>query len=422
MRLGDTLIRLGYCSAAQVHEGLAAQVVYGARLGTNLIELGHLDLDRLARALAKRHKMPAALAGHFERRDLLIQAKVPAELAAKLFAVPLGRLAHDAARIAVAVRDRLPEHARGELAFLLDVEPDQVVEAVAPELRLYYHLELAYQLPRPNRFLRVDRDRSGVMSVPVAPPSVEDSDVDGPVWTDAAPAAPPTGPISDVEPAALDYQTAPIVDDATGKARRRFVPELGAEPPPGPQTLARIAIRPRLSDPLLAPVADRSGEPPRGLDEVVRAIRRATTRDRVAELVLAAVRDHGADAAVLLVVRQQIAIGWKGFCGADGTAIESLALALGGGGAVATAFRERQVAAVTIDLDPDPVDAAMGSLLGGPTPTWSCAAPISVGDHVVCILYAHGAVASDEAPGPRLAALAEAAGVAFGRLVRAAQR
>ena len=91
-RLGDILIRLGFCSAAQVQEGLAAQVLYGGRLGTNLIELGHIDLDRLARALARRARLPAALAGHFERRDLAVQARVPAELAAKLRAVPLGKI------------------------------------------------------------------------------------------------------------------------------------------------------------------------------------------------------------------------------------------------------------------------------------------------------------------------------------------
>ena len=181
-RLGDILVKLGLCTPEQVQSALAAQVLYGARLGTNLIELGHINLDNLARGLARRAKLPAALAGHFERRDLTIPARVPAELAAKLKAVPLGKLAHDSDRVAVAVRDRLSEHARGELAFHLDIEPDQIVEAVAPELRLYYHLELAYQIPRANRFLRVDRDRSGVIAVPQAPPTAEESDVELPAW------------------------------------------------------------------------------------------------------------------------------------------------------------------------------------------------------------------------------------------------
>lgn len=422
MRLGETLIRLGYCTPEQIQEGLAAQVLYGARLGTNLIELGHIDLDLLARGLAKRSKMPAALAGHFERRDLAIQAKLPPELAAKLFAVPLGKLAHDASRIAVAVRDRLPEHARGELAFLLDVEPENVVEAVAPELRLYYHLELAYQIPRGNRFLRVDRDRSGVMSVPVAPPAGEDSDVDGQPWAEAAAATTAsTGPVSDVEPAALDYQTAPAVDDATGRARRRFVDELGQAAAPG-QQLARIAVRSRASDGAVAPVTEESA-PPRNLDELLRSVRRAGTRDRVAELILAVARSCELDAAVMLVVRQQIAMGWKGYCGGDGAAIESLALSLGGDGLIAKAFRDGGARTLVDDETAEPVDRAMWALLGGVAPTWACAAPIAIGDHVVCVLYVHAAAAAPDGEVCTLMGqLAEAAGVAFTRMVRAAQR
>ena len=53
-RLGDILVKLGLCTPEQVQSALAAQVLYGARLGTNLIELGHVNLDNLARGLARR--------------------------------------------------------------------------------------------------------------------------------------------------------------------------------------------------------------------------------------------------------------------------------------------------------------------------------------------------------------------------------
>ncbi len=176
-RLGEILVQLGLISEDQLHEALSAQVVYGGRLGTNLVEIGHLTLDGLAKALARRHRMPAALAGHFDRCDAVIQQRVPSDVAGKWRVVPIGRLAHDSRRVAVAVRDPLPEHGRGELAFHLDVEPSEVVQAVAPELRIHYHLELAYQIPRANRFLRV---KSRVQTeLPVPPAAVDDTDIGG---------------------------------------------------------------------------------------------------------------------------------------------------------------------------------------------------------------------------------------------------
>lgn len=425
-RLGDILVKLGLCTPEQVQSALAAQVLYGARLGTNLIELGHINLDNLARGLARRAKLPAALAGHFERRDLAIQAMVPADLAAKLKAVPLGKLAHDSDRIAIAVRDRLSEHARGELAYHLDVEPDQLVEAVAPELRLYYHLELAYQIPRANRFLRVDRDRSGVIAVPQAPPTAsEDSDVDMPAWSGdaAAPTPPPVPPSSDVEPAALDYQTAPAVDDDVGRARRRFVAQLG-QPQPTNQ-LARIAVRQVITEVGLRPVSELGDGPPRSKDELLRAIRRAPSRDRVAELVLTSLADLPGvplDAVALLVVRQRVAMGWKGVCPEGAGAIESLALALSGEGVVARCYQEQRP--LTVSLAPATtadVDRQMWSVMGGRTPTAATIAPISIGDQIVCMLYGHGHVDLTEAA-TMVVAMAEASGVAFSRLLRAAQR
>jgi Type II secretion system (T2SS), protein E, N-terminal domain len=405
-----------------VQEGLAAQVVYGARLGTNLIELGHLDLDTLTRGLARRSRIPAALAGHFERRDLAIQSKVPGELAAKIAAVPLGRLAHDSQRIAVAVRDRLSEHARGELAFHLDIDAEQIVEAIAPELRLHYHLELAYQIPRANRFLRVDSR----VAIPVPQPSdtVEDTDVEAATWTGdptPSPVTPSAGALSDsdISPAVLDYQTAPSVDEVTGRARRRLVPALGDQPA---VKLARIAVRQvhhggqQFQPERLVP-SDR--------DELTRAIRRASSRDRVAELVLGAISDlpeAAIDTAIVFVVRLPLAIGWKGFCPGGIAAIESLAMSVDDDSVIARSFHGQAptLTAVTVD-DCPATDRSMWTLLGAGPPASMLVTPIAVADQIVCLLYTHAAV--DLAPvRPFIELVTAAAGTAFSRLLRATNR
>lgn len=421
-RLGDILVELGLCTAPQVHAGLSAQVLYGGRLGTNLVEQGVIDLDGVARGLARRLRLPAALGGHFERRDLAIQARMPSDLAAKLRAVPIGRLASDSDRIAIAVRDRLSEHARGEIAFHLDVEPEQLVEAITPELRLYYHLELAYQIPRANRFLRVD-SRTGIPVVPLAPLPREDSDVDMmPVPDTVTPQSSPIITIPETgdrpEPAVLDYQTGASVDDETGKARRRFVPALGE-----PAALARIAVRQVTTD-----VHQRPGElrpPVRSADELSRTIRRAGSRDKVATLVMNALGDLPSsplDAAIFLIVRPPLAIGWKGFCHGGMTAVEALAVPLAEPGLVARAYHDGCGRLTDCDEQPPGrIDLEMWNLLGGRAPNRVAVAPISVGTQVVCLLYAH-ARGSLGAAAELVPILAEAAGIGFTRLLRAAQR
>ena len=62
-------------------------------MGTNLIELGYIDLDELSRALGKHHDLPAALARHFQRADLDLQRQLPAQLADRHSFVPILRLA-----------------------------------------------------------------------------------------------------------------------------------------------------------------------------------------------------------------------------------------------------------------------------------------------------------------------------------------
>ncbi|RKH12258.1 general secretion pathway protein GspE [Corallococcus sp. CA053C] len=55
MRLGELLVKDGLVSAAAVEEALESQVVHGGRLGTNLVELGLLSEQDLAKSLGKLH-------------------------------------------------------------------------------------------------------------------------------------------------------------------------------------------------------------------------------------------------------------------------------------------------------------------------------------------------------------------------------
>ncbi|HUQ08550.1 MAG TPA: hypothetical protein VM261_38930 [Kofleriaceae bacterium] len=468
-RLGEILVQQQLITEVQLHEGLQTQVLYGARLGTNLVELGYLTLDQLAKALARRHRVPAALGNHFDRCDPALQQRLPAHIAGKWRAVPIGRLAQDQSRIAVAVRDPLPEHGRGELAFQLDVEPEELVFAVAPELRIHYHLELAYQIPRANRFMRVPGARVPT-EVPVVPDSVEDTNLEG--WSFRAgkgekpstlvrasghvvvetekvpvlPREPPPMPSLPAQAAAADSAR---VDDLElglgsdpslkldsqvglkphgvgvtpqqGAERRHFVPTLGDTSTQS--TLARIAVRQVASESGIRPIIEFPQPRPSSVDDLARAVRRAETRDRVGELIVDALAElPGAplDAAAIFVVRPPLAVGWKGFCDDGRAVIDSLAVPLDQPGILARSYGEKE----TLVLEPRAatvIDERMWSLFGGLTPRYVLVAPICVGDHVVCMLYAQSSAGLGQAEALAIT-LAEAASTAFGRLLRAAQR
>lgn len=58
-RLGELLVKRGLCARAAIDEALRAQAVFGARLGTNLMEAGAITEERLALTLGDRHQVPA---------------------------------------------------------------------------------------------------------------------------------------------------------------------------------------------------------------------------------------------------------------------------------------------------------------------------------------------------------------------------
>src|SRR5689334_4440074 len=88
-RLGELLIAARLLDNEQIERALRAQVLWGGRLGTNLMELGLLDLDGISRALGRQHGVPSALERHFERANRELQERIPGELARRWSVVPL---------------------------------------------------------------------------------------------------------------------------------------------------------------------------------------------------------------------------------------------------------------------------------------------------------------------------------------------
>ncbi|HEY3452834.1 MAG TPA: hypothetical protein VGK67_41200 [Myxococcales bacterium] len=60
MLIGEILMQSGVLKQDQLDEALEAQVLHGGRIGTNLVELGHVTEEQLARALGAQHRVVCA--------------------------------------------------------------------------------------------------------------------------------------------------------------------------------------------------------------------------------------------------------------------------------------------------------------------------------------------------------------------------
>lgn len=381
MRLGQLLVEAGAITPSELDAALHAQVMWGARLGTALVELGSIDLDMLSNALAAQHHVPAALASHFDRADRALQLLLSPNHAERYECVPLMRVG----KRAVVVASVAPLEARA-IAILADelaVDPERIIFAIAPELRIRYALERVYKIARPQRFLRAPGSPNATPKrIVIAAPALEES------------------PMIEEMP---EDDGIPIHTDPTPSERRRYVPAIVATARPESQlAMARTATRPLRPD----SASERA--------MVLGALRLANDRDKVGRLMIEAVAhlEPASQAAVLLIVRSNIAVSWTSFR-RDGQALAPIAVPLDQLGLVPWAIRKRkQLRAAHHELSD--VDHALVRTLGVPGGE-AIVEPLIMGDKVnaVLVIASRGGVAGD--------VIAEIAGVgaqSFMRLMR----
>jgi len=431
-RLGDLLVQAGRVSQTQVEDAARSQVAYGGRLGTNLVELNHLDLDELATFLGRQHRLPAAERRHFEQADAALQGQLPAALAGKYGVVPIARVAADDRLIAVATLGPLAPEAVLEIATALSCGPDHLVFAVAAELRILYNLEKVYGIPRSTRFLRTRRGGTQEYAIaPLEPGESSDTELAVPDPVEDQ----PTAPVDDdgyavLEVSGYDASVEPE-DDATGAERRRFVRTIAddteppATEPSGPASLGRINLRKMaIAAAVEGSVTGAGGLGAATTQESLRVIRRCRDREQIGALAiecLARQSSGGIDAAVLFIARGPIAVVWKGFARNAEVAFDQLAVPLDQPSVVA---REPGIVIrrVIVDGTPaSPLDERLIGALAVDPPTFAIAAPIVIRSHLIGFAYAQGRGDPAEAEA-LITEVAEATRAALTSLLRAAQR
>ncbi|MBI2080307.1 MAG: hypothetical protein HY575_02865 [candidate division NC10 bacterium] len=146
MRLGQALVKMGLVTFAQLEEATERQVACGGRLGSNLLELGALSEEALAKALSILHEVPYAEPAKLDTIEPRILFLVSADFAIQHRVIPFER---DRTGLYLAMMDPKDPAPVEALRKTLGCE---IRPRVAVELRILYALHRFYKAPLLPRF------------------------------------------------------------------------------------------------------------------------------------------------------------------------------------------------------------------------------------------------------------------------------
>ncbi len=150
--LGEMLIEAGKITAVQLDEALKCQVIFGGRLGTNLIELGYLEERDLAEVLSQKTRVPSADPDKLMNLPPDLIGLIPRDIAEKYKVVPYSV---DKKRLNLVMADPLNLAALDEISFRTGFI---VIPMIAPEVRIFLALEKYYEIRREMRYIRVSKE------------------------------------------------------------------------------------------------------------------------------------------------------------------------------------------------------------------------------------------------------------------------
>jgi hypothetical protein len=148
-KLGEALVKASIITREQLRLGLERQVIFGGRIGTNLVELKVITESELVSFLSKYLKVPAVEPSKLSEIDDETIACISREVAEKYKVVPFRK---DRNRLHVVLLDPRSMTAVDELRFVTGYD---IVPYVTSELRLLYALEKYYGMERDLRYISI---------------------------------------------------------------------------------------------------------------------------------------------------------------------------------------------------------------------------------------------------------------------------
>ena len=170
VKLGELLIEEKLIDQSQLEEALQAQVIFGGKLGTVLVEMGLINEDKLVDLLAHLVKIPCAKPDELQNIPEEVIQIIDAALAEKYKIVPL---AVNGKKLTLAMANPEDLTAIDEISF----QTGYIIQPVlALEVRLIFALEKYYKVKRTVRYIAPPQNvREELSKAPVITPIAEDS-------------------------------------------------------------------------------------------------------------------------------------------------------------------------------------------------------------------------------------------------------
>lgn len=335
-RIGELLITLQLITQAQLEEALQAQVIFGGKLGTVIIEMGLVSEKAMARALADQLGFPCLQPDDLEKIPGAIIALVSQELAEKFQVIPLSV---NGRKLTLAMANPCDIQAIDEISFRTGYI---ILPVLALEVRLFFALERYYGIKRAMRYISPPRPL--IREEPATPPVSEKA-----------------GSEAD-ESAEEEYLGAPGSEHVFVPGRTTVVaPPLDEEPI---EELEELHV---------------------SLEDTARRLVAATNRNDVADALIEYLGANFARAALFMVVAGQVT-GWRAVKNHEPiTAIDQFQLPLSEQSVLRTAVEGN-----SLFLGPVPqsgANLALITLLGRPAPTTAALLPLSMLGRVVGVIY-----------------------------------
>ncbi|TLM59326.1 MAG: general secretion pathway protein GspE, partial [Deltaproteobacteria bacterium] len=147
MKLGELLISENLLTQGQLEEALQAQVIFGGKLGTILIEMGMINEKALGEALKQLLGFPCAQPEDLDSVPQPVIDLIGLDLAEKYKVVPVSLSGR---KLTLAMADPRNIQAIDEISFRTGYI---ILPVLALEVRLYFALEKYYGIKRPMRYI-----------------------------------------------------------------------------------------------------------------------------------------------------------------------------------------------------------------------------------------------------------------------------
>ncbi len=412
--LGDILVRARAITPRQLDDAISNQVIYGGRLGTNLMDLGYINESVLGNYLSVQHGVSTVAPQAYAKMHVSVAKLLPKALAERLLAVPMvkkDKVLH------VVMANPGDVAAQDELAFASGC---RLQVYVAPEVRIYFLLNRLYGTKRDVRYVTLSRTDQmalragstpaaggGAAVVPEAPRKVLSAsgvaekgaeDAGGGDLMDEAEFTRLTQGFGMTESEASGEDEVVLLGDVQedeselivlGEAEDAPAPAPAAEPEAPAQTAAPAQAQ------VESPKLDDAPPPPRQLtlQQATKALQHVEDRDQIARVVLG-FASATFKRNVLFAVRTDMVMGWDGFGGnIRRENIEQLMIPLGAPSVFKTVCEMR--AHFLGAIPKTPINNRFLKLLGGKEPRSGFVIPIVFKGKVVNILYGDNGPGTD---------------------------